>query len=119
MGAMDLGDSPKKLNSLKEHKITRRRVMNAAAAVGFSAPVALNMTVEDVKASDSDQVTISFDIGGNHKTTVPADEMEWIQRASWANKKLTDNHFDKDSVIGVGLRGGKGEGKPLRGSHTK
>ena len=74
-------DSPRDLNSLREHKLTRRKVIRAASAAGFSSPVAINMTAEDVKASDSDQVTVSFDINGNSKHTVAADRMDWIKKS--------------------------------------
>ena len=46
--------------------------MKLATAAGFSTATALAMTPEDIKAQDSDQVTISFDISGRNKKTVDA-----------------------------------------------
>lgn len=105
-------DSPKELNKIKDHKLTRRRVMETAKAIGFSTPVALAMTAEDVKASDSDQVTVSFDVSGDTKYTVSADRMDWLQRARRANKNIQKRFMNKDGVIAIGMSGGGGKDNP-------
>lgn len=104
--------SPDELNNFKEHKLTRRRVMNLASAIGFSTPVAMNMTVDDVKASDSDEVTVSWDVSGNTKYTVAADRVEWLQRAKKVNEEIKDEYFDSRGILGVGMSGGDGEDNP-------
>jgi hypothetical protein len=86
--------------------------MEAAKAIGFSTPVAMAMTSEDVKASDSDQVTVSFDVSGNTKYTVAADRMEWLQRARKANKNIQNRFTGKEGVVGIGMSGGSGKDNP-------
>jgi len=83
--------------------------MEAAKAIGFSTPVAMAMTSEDVKASDSDQVTVSFDVSGNTKYTVAADRMEWLQRARKANKNIQNRFTGKEGVVSIGMTGGGGK----------
>jgi hypothetical protein len=86
--------------------------MEAAKAIGFSTPVAMAMTSEDVKASDSVQVTVSFDVSGNTKYTVAADRMEWLQRARKANKNIQNRFTGKEGVVGIGMSGGSGKDNP-------
>ena len=105
-------DEPRSLNSLNEHKLTRRKVMRAASSVGLSSAVAANMTVEDVKASDSDQVTVSFDISGNSKHTVDADRMEWMARATEATRQVQNKHSGKEGILRIGTRGGGSKDNP-------
>lgn len=100
------------LNSKKEHKLTRRRVVELATSAGISTAVAANMTVDDVKAADSDQVTISLDCRGNRKYTTAADYLEWCQRAKRATDHITEAHFDKEGVLSVGMNGGKSQDNP-------
>lgn len=103
---------PRKLNSVKEHKLTRRRVMKLASSVGLSSAVVANMTIDDVKASDSDQVTISLDVDGQRKYAIDADYLDWVQRATRVTERITRNHFEKSSVDSVSTRGGEGEENP-------
>ena len=103
---------PNELNNIKDHKLTRRRVMQAATAIGFSSPVAMNISVDDVKAADSDQVTVSFDVSGNTKYTVAADRMDWLQKTKSANEDLKNKYYQREGVLGVGMSGGKGEDNP-------
>lgn len=103
---------PRELNSVKEHKLTRRRVVKMASAVGLSSAVAAQMTVDDVKASDSDQVTISLDTHGQRKWTMEADYLDWIQRARNATERIKKNHFGKSGIHSVGMVGGQGEDNP-------
>jgi hypothetical protein len=86
--------------------------MEAVKAIGFSTPVAMAMTSEDVKASNSDQVTVSFDVSGNTKYTVAADRMEWLQRARKANKNIQNRFTGKEGIVSIGMAGGGGKDNP-------
>lgn len=103
---------PKQLNSVKDHKLTRRRVVKLASAVGLSSAVASQMTVDDVKASDSDQVTVSLDVDGQRKYTMAADRLDWLQRATKANEYIKSNHRHKKGVVSIGMSGGDKEDNP-------
>ncbi|MCY4729814.1 twin-arginine translocation signal domain-containing protein [Natronomonas gomsonensis] len=98
--------TPRDLNRLNEHKLTRRRVMKAAAAAGMSSAAVLTMTPDDVKAADSDQVTIPFDTEGEEKKQIAADVLDWYYRARDATDKIKEAHFGKDGVHRVATRGG-------------
>lgn len=104
--------APRELNSVKEHKLTRRRVVELASAAGISTAVASHMTVDDVKASDSDQVTVSLDVDGKRKWTMDADRLDWVQRATRATENIRKNHVRKRGVFSVGMSGGDGEDNP-------
>jgi hypothetical protein len=80
--------------------------MKAAVAAGMSSSAALAMTPEDVKAADSDQVTIAFDTEGEVKKQIAADTLEWYYRARDATEQITQGHFHKDGVHRVATRGG-------------
>lgn len=103
---------PRELNSGKDHKLTRRRVMRLASSAGLSSAVVANMTVDDVKAADSGQVTISLDVDGQRKYTIAADYLELVQRANRVNRQVTKNHFRKNSIDSVATWGGEGEENP-------
>lgn len=96
-------DRPSSINSKKVNKLTRRRVMKLAAAAGFPATAALTMTPEDVKASDSDQVTIPFDVTGKYKIQVPADQYDHAMRASAVVEDIKDRFSEKEGISGIGL----------------
>lgn len=55
---------PSNIHSKKEHKLTRRRIMKMLTAAGVAPAAASRITVDDVKAADSDQIPISLDVGG-------------------------------------------------------
>lgn len=57
--------------------------MKIAAATGMSSVAASQLTVDDVKATDSDQVRIPLDTEGEYKTNVPAD---WYNKLKDAEK---------------------------------
>jgi hypothetical protein len=94
------------LKNLNGRKLTRRRVMKAAVAAGMSSSAALAMTPEDVKAADSDQVTIPFDVTGSEKRQVAADMIDWYYRARDATDKIRNAHFQKEGVDLVATRNG-------------
>jgi hypothetical protein len=80
--------------------------MEAAAAAGMSASAVLAMTPDDVKASDSDQVTIPFDVNGQVKKQVPADRLDWYYRARDATHHIQHHYFQKESIVRVFTAGG-------------
>jgi hypothetical protein len=103
---------PSDINNKKENKLTRRRVMKSAVAAGFSTATALALTPEDVKASDSDQVTIAWDVKGEEKRQVPADWYDHLSRAREVTKRIQERFNHKRGVLGIGLDPGKGEDNP-------
>lgn len=103
---MDL--EPSSINEKNASRLTRRRVMKLATAAGFSTATALTMTPEDVKAQDSDQVTISFDISGRNKKTVDADWYDHVQRSKRVRDTIESKYYSRDGINGVGI-GNDGE----------
>lgn len=97
---------------MKEHKLTRRRVMKAATAAGMSTASALTLTPKDVKAADSDQVTIPFDVDGEIKRQVDADMMDWYYRARDATNQISGEFLTRDGVAAVGTVGGVPKDNP-------
>lgn len=93
-----------------ESKLTRRRVFKIASAAGFSSVTASFLTVDDVKAMSSDEISISLDTEGEYKTNVPADWYEWLLRARKVNKEIKGRWEDRNGVIGVGVSPGKRDG---------
>ncbi|WP_254839933.1 hypothetical protein [Natronomonas marina] len=61
------------------------------------------MTPEDVKASDSDQVTISFDVSGRHKVQVDAAFYDHAQKAKRVRDKISSKHFGREAISGIGI----------------
>jgi hypothetical protein len=104
--------SIKRLNSIKEHKLTRRRILEVATAAGMSSAAALTLTPEDVKAADSDQVTVPFDVEGKSKFQIDSDRLDWYYRARDVTKHIQEIHIEKEGVFSIGLRGGGGKDNP-------
>lgn len=102
----EMDKNPSDINNIKEHKLTRRRIMRFMAASGAGASTLANMSVEDVKASDSDQVQISFDTEGNHKSMVPADWYDRLRQARSARDDMEHQFYNKEGVISVGYSAG-------------
>jgi hypothetical protein len=100
------------LKNLNGRKLTRRRVMKAAVAAGMSSSAALAMTPEDVKAADSDQVTIPFDVDGETKRQMPADLLDWYYRAGDATESIKQGHAHKDAVMTIGTVGPRAGDNP-------
>lgn len=103
---------PSDIHSGNNKKLTRRRVMKLATAAGFSATTAATLTADDIRAADSDQVTISFDTEGNIKNQVPADWYDWVQRAKEVRQKIYSRHWGKDGIKSIGMSSGEGEDNP-------
>jgi len=73
------------------------------------------MTVEDVKAAASDQVTISFDVSGRTKKQVPADWYDQVTEAKDVLQQIKDNYSGREGIIGIGRHAGggaRGNGTP-------
>lgn len=83
--------------------------MQAALAAGFPATAALSMTPEDVKAADSDQVTIPFDTEGNYKIQVNAADYDHFMRAKGIRDDIESEFREREGIIGISLRGGLGK----------
>ncbi|MFT4905858.1 MAG: hypothetical protein ACI8UR_002439, partial [Natronomonas sp.] len=97
---------PSSINSKKASKLTRRRLMKMATAAGFPAATALSLTPEDVKASDSDQVTIAFDVTGEVKKQVPADWYDHVRRTKRVKSDIEQKFLDREGINSVGVRTG-------------
>ena len=88
------------------HRLTRRRVMKAAMASGFSVLTASRLTVDDVKAADSDEVVIYYDTEGRDKTHVPKGWYDYIQRARDVNERMKKRFTDREGISDIGMRVG-------------
>lgn len=117
---MEPTDKPSSINRIKDHKLTKRRLIKALSSAGFGAASVSAITVDDVKASDSDQVTISLTCDGDRKKRVSSDWYDHLVRARRVKKKMEENWLhsgrgNKDShndVFGVWLDAGTGSNNP-------
>lgn len=76
-------------------------------AAGVAPAAATQITVEDVKAADDDQVPISLDTKGEIKENVPADWYDKIVHTRDVTDKIQRNHSHRRSVIGIGYSAGE------------
>ena len=97
---------PSSVFAKKPHRLTRRRLMKMSIAAGIPTATALALTTDDVKATDSDQVTIAFDIRGENKKQVPADWYDQFIQAKEVNKEIKRNYKAHDAVAAIGVAGG-------------
>lgn len=93
---------PSDVNKIKEHKLTRRRIVRTLAAGGASVTTLENITVNDVKAADDDQVTIFLDTEGDRTKHVGADWYDQLTKANRVRQQIENGHLHKEGVIGVG-----------------
>lgn len=93
---------PSSINSKKESKLTRRRILKYLTAAGMAPSAAANITVDDVKAADSDQVPISIDVDGEIIEHVPADWYDRVVHTRDVRDKLARNHGRKESILAIG-----------------
>lgn len=98
---------PSDIHKKNTSKLTKRRLMKLMAASGFSGPALANISVDDVKAADSDQVPVSMDYDGNWKKMVPADWMDRMKRAEDAREKIKSNWRNNKDVFSVWLNSGE------------
>lgn len=107
-----MSEKPSDIHSKKEHKLTRRRIMKYLTAAGMTPVAASRITVDDVKAADSDQVPISLDVEGEIKKNVPADWYDQLIKTRDVRDRVGNNHGHRKSVISVGYSGGEGTENP-------
>lgn len=88
--------------------------MKIATASGMSSVAASQLTVEDVKATDSDQVRIPLDTEGKYKTNVPADWYEMLKDAEKAKEEITKEFINSEPVVSVGHDAGQYGGENPR-----
>lgn len=115
-------EKPSDVNKIKSTKLTKRRLLKALSTAGAGTATLQAMTVDDVKAADSDQVTITMTCGRDIKQRVPADWYDFLIRARKVKRRLTDNWLSTNShsgnkdgdndVFGVWLDAGKGGSNP-------
>lgn len=99
---MIFGMKPSDIQSKKLNRLTRRRLMKYLSAAGVSIATVQNITVDDVKAADTDQIPIALDTQGNIIKNVSADWYDRVVHANDVRDKIAANHGDRPSVIGVG-----------------
>lgn len=97
---------PSDIHTKKEHKLTRRRIMKMLTASGVAPAAASRITVDDVKAADSDQIPISLDVDGEYKENVPADWYDQVKHAEKVRDKIANNHGHRKSILAIGVRAG-------------
>lgn len=86
--------------------------MKLATAAGVPIATATHLTADDVKAADSDQMTISFDTEGNYKKRVAADWYDHFIRARDINDEITKKFWGREGIERIGLRGGGNNDNP-------
>lgn len=88
--------------------------MKLAAATGMSTVAASQLTVADVKATDSDQVRIPIDTEGKYKKNVPADWYNQLKNAERTKKEIKKEFIHKSAVVSIGHDAGKYGGENPR-----
>lgn len=71
-------------------------------ASGVAPAAASRITVDDVKAADSDQVPVSVDVDGEIIAHVPADWYDRVVHAREVRDRVANNHKHRPSIIGIG-----------------
>jgi hypothetical protein len=113
-------NKPSDVQKVKTHKLTKRRLMKILSAAGLCSASIKFVSTDDVKASDSDQVTISIDNSGERKKQVSADWYDQLVRARRVKNKMQNTWLDPngndkdkyDDVFGVWLDAGTGSNNP-------
>jgi hypothetical protein len=101
---------PTDINSKNTKKWTRRRIMRYALAAGVAPATAHALTKDDLRAAASDQVTIAFDVDGEHKKQVPGDWYNRVRQTNDVVKRIQDRFMGRRGVAGVGMSaGGNGD----------
>jgi len=94
-----------------DRRLTRRRIMEVAIATGMTPLAASQLTVEDVKAADSDQTPIPLDVEGKSITYVPSDWYDHLQTAKDVQNEMEERFFNKDSVNAISINAGSVSGE--------
>lgn len=99
------------IGSKDDYRLTKRKVLRYAIGLGMSPIAATHITIDDVKAADSDQVPISLDTEGNYKTNVPKDWYERLKNAEEAKHKLESKFINREGIVAVGYDAGSKKGE--------
>lgn len=113
-------NKPSSINSIKDHKLTKRRLLKALSSAGFGAASVNAITVDDVKAADSDQVTIAITCDGERKKRVSSDWYDHLVRARRVKNEIEENWLystdsgkdSYDDVFAVWLDAGTDSNNP-------
>lgn len=113
-------DKPSSINNIKDHKLTKRRLLSALSSAGFGTATVSSLTIDDVKAADSDQVTIALTCDGDRKERVSSDWYDHLVRARRVTQRMEKNwlgsgNSNRDThndVFGVWLNSGSGSNAP-------
>lgn len=106
-------NKPSSIHSKRLTGMTRRRMFKALVAAGFSSAAASRITVNDVKAAESNQVPVALDTEGNSIVMVDSDWYDWLASAKKARSKVRSKWLDHRDVVGIWLTsGGSGQGNP-------
>lgn len=113
-------DEPSSINQVKDHRLTKRRLVKILSSAGFGAASVSALTVDDVKAADSDQVTIALTCDGERTKRVSSDWYDAVVRArrvkeTVENNWLSSGNGERDThndVFGVWLDAGTGANAP-------
>jgi len=113
-------EKPSSINEINDHKLTKRRLLKTLSSAGFGAATVGAISVDDVKAADSDQVTIALTCDGERKMRVSSDWYDHLVRARRVKEKVEDgwlqsgngNKDKHNDVFGVWLDAGTGSNNP-------
>jgi len=112
----------KDIHKEQTSRMSRRKLLNTLASVGFALPTAIHITSEDIRAASSDEVPIVIgfdqeDPENPHesftpvKKNVPADWYNNLQEARKAKEEAIDEYSDIPYIIGIGPRSPKHGGE--------
>ena len=94
-------EKPSDIHGKKLDKITRRRMIKLLSGAGMSAATLRSLSVDDVAAADSDQMTIPLDVEGKSKVRVSSDWYDRMVHARGVHRKVRQKWMDHDDVVGV------------------
>lgn len=77
------------------------------SGAGFGTVTATQLTIDDVRAADSDQVPIKLDTEGRYTKMVPSDWYDRLTKARQARNRLNERFKNKKGVVAVGLSAGR------------
>lgn len=99
------------IGSTDDYRLTKRKVLRYAIGLGMTPIAASHITIDDVKAADSDQVPISIDTEGRYKTNVPKDWYERLKNAEEAKEELENKFINREGIVAVGYDAGSNSGE--------
>ena len=99
-------EKPSDIHGKKLNKMTRRRMLKLLSGAGMSAATLRSLSVDDVAAADSDQMTIPLDVEGKSKVRVSSDWYDRMVHARGVHRKVRDKWMNHDDVVGVWIHAG-------------